>query len=534
MRSRDGRQLALLVGFLVLIVYTLTASSDLLGNGDTSTFRFGTTQAIVDHGHVWLDIAPGSQDLRASRGRDGHYFASYGPGQSVMMIPLYLAGKVYAHHAGVDYVVAEEYATRMLDPILAAGTAALLVMFALALTFSRRTAVLIALVYAFATSAWPDAQSGLEQTAVTFFLLLSIFAAWKWCTDKRRPAALLLLAGTGAGLAFWTRYDALMYLPVLAGYTAWAAGRSGEAAVRAVGLVLAGALPWGAFVLAWDWMAFGNPFDTGSHPDTLSLNPVGNVLGLLVSPGKGLIWYVPVVILLPWCARGFRTRPGGLGALSAAIVTATVVFYGFVAYWHGDPSWGPRYLYPAVPYVALALGEVLDRLPTLRLPARGVVLLLVLVSLGVQVAAVSVTEWRFWYRMEALQQQTYRAAEWTGHPFFWGPNHYQYYWNPRLSPLLYQIGGVYQVARLQFTDDRRYLLAVKPAQFVQTNTALAYPVNTFAFWWLDTHHPPMAPRVRDAALFILFGLLLVDGFLLGREVMFRQTLQSPHSLPAGA
>jgi len=83
---------------------------------------------------------------------------------------------------------------------------------------------------------------------------------------------------------------------------------------------------------------------------------------------------------------------------------------------------------------------------------------LVLGSIGLNLAAVSVTQWRFWYRLQATLQQQSSAADWTGQPFHWGAQHYHYYWIPRESPLFIQVDDVYQIARLQLADDRKYLL----------------------------------------------------------------------------
>jgi hypothetical protein len=86
---------------------------------------------------------------------------------------------------------------------------------------------------------------------------------------------------------------------------------------------------------------------------------------------------------------------------------------------------------------------------------------LVATSLVIQVSAISVTQWRFWYRLEAIQQQSVGPADWFGTPFHWGAQHYQYYWKVRQSPILIQLDNVYQVARLSL-GDARYRLTVKP------------------------------------------------------------------------
>jgi hypothetical protein len=123
-------------------------------------------------------------------------------------------------------------------------------------------------------------------------------------------------------------------------------------------------------------------------------------------------------------------------------------------------------------------------------------------SLAFQLVAVSVTQWRFWYRLEAQQQQTAISSAWKGQPFRWGSSHYHYYWNVRQSPILTQLDNVYQVTRLAF-GDAAYRLAAPPDPWVHSNPASDYPVNTFAFWWDDPMHPLLSARTRDALAIVL-------------------------------
>ncbi len=313
-----------------------------------------------------------------------------------------------------------------------------------------------------------------------------------------------MLAGAAVGAAIMTRYDAALYLPLFALYLIYLRWRRDELrrAVDDVLLFGLSALPFLAAVGIWNLLRFGSPFITGLHQQTLGNPFFLGLAELLVSPGKGLLWYLPLVFLLPWAAAPFVRRNADLAVLCAAMVLLPLLFYANVQYWHGDPSWGPRYLYVAVPYLILPLGEILGAWRRRAVPLRAFAVLLLIVSLGIEVSAVSVTQWRFWYRLQAMQQQTTNAEAWTGQPFRWGAAHYHYYWNIRQSPILIQADDLYQVARLTLGDSR-YRLSGKPDPFVSSDTALIYPVNSFAFWWTDPLHPLLGQRTRD----VLAGLL---------------------------
>ncbi|MGH2443320.1 MAG: phospholipid carrier-dependent glycosyltransferase [Chloroflexota bacterium] len=497
-----------LAGFF-LCIYLLSGSSDLLHNGDTD-LRFQTTQALVDHHRLWL-AHPAYSDSRIAKGLGGHLYAFYGPGQIVLMAPLYIIGKAIAHHLALPYDVTTLYAARSLDLFLGALLAVLFFAFALSAGYSRRVAAILTILFGLATVAWPDAQSALEQTQVNLFLLLAVLGTWMFARARLPNRRWLALAGTGVGLAVATRYDALLYVPVLLAYVAYVRWRRGELALALwdSAWYLAATAPWLILVAAWNVLRFGSPLLTGLHEATIGNPFFLGIAELLVSPGKGLLWYLPLLFLLPFAGRLFIRRVPDLAILCVALILVPLLFYANVLYWHGDPSWGPRYLYVAVPYLILPLAEILKRWNAERNWLRGSLVVVVAISIALNVCAISVTQWRFWYRLQADQERTANAAAWTGQPFHWGPLHYHYYWNVRESPILIQIDNVYQVGRL-LLGDRSFFLQAQPGSAVHSNPALLYPVNTWAFWWADVQHPLFGPRTRDAIVGALFAGALVS------------------------
>jgi hypothetical protein len=521
--TRATYVLAGLLGAFTLCLYLLTGSSDLLHNGDTD-LRIQTTQAIVEHGRLWLDN-PSYTDDRVARGLGGHLYAFYAPGQSVLMIPFYIVGKAIAHHLNLSYMVTEYYAARSLDLFLGAALAVLFFLFALTAGFGRRVAAVLTLLFAAGSVAWPDAQSALEQTQVDLFLLIAVIGLWQFMRFSTASRRWLLLAGTGVGLAVFTRYDALLYAPVVAALILLTRRplRWREAANNVL-YFGAGLAPWVVFVALWNVARFGSPFLTGLHEDTLGNPPWLGVLDLIVSPGKGLLWYLPLLLLLPWAVAPFRRRVPGLALVCAVMVLLPLLFYASIRYWHGDPAWGPRYLYVAVPYLLLPLGEILSRWGRYRLGLRSLFVAVAAISIGVQVVAVSVTEWRFWYRLQVIQQDSSSANLWQGQPFRWGSQHYHYYWTISQSPLVIQTEDVYQVLSI-LSGNQHYVASGHPDPYVSGTTSVIYPVNTLAFWWEDPLHPLLGPHKRDALAALL--ALGAGASFLGLIVLLRSTGPDP-------
>lgn len=479
--SRIPTWLALFV--LGLSVYLLSLPADLRNNGDT-TYRFDVTQALVQTGTVFRTCpAPGSRpptDTRLALGRHGCYYTIYAPGQSVFMVPLYSVGKVVSDATGVSSDFSLAVFARALDSILGALILVIFFLLAIEVGYSPRTSVLLTLILGFASTLWPDVQSGQEHTQVTLFLLLSVYAIL--CALKRQsglaqdssgsqrvrlPLKLgdrewLVIAGAAAGLGIFTRYDFAIYALVLAGFLTiggafktddsgngprqeWARSKwQLEPAAQALAWFGVAFLPFVLLDGIWNSVRFGAPLRLGQSVSTQFGFPIWQgIPNLLVSPAKGLIWYLPLVWFLPLAVRGFARRHSALAWLSGGLVAVAVIFYANLIYWHGDPAWGPRYLFPIVPFLVLPLGVLLERFRSLRLSTRSFIVGVLGLSLALQIVAVGVDPWRFWYRLIQYRQQ-------AGQVFRWDPGEYNYYWsrNSGLDPELYQFVSTKDVVQI--------------------------------------------------------------------------------------
>lgn len=191
-----------------------------------------------------------------------------------------------------------------------------------------------------------------------------------------RPLLRLVLAGLLAGLAVVTNYAAVLIAALL--------GLYGVATIRPIGkfawFVLGGLVP-AALLCAYHWLCFGDPwtivnkyqaamFQSGEDhflgvfawPDPFVL------LKLLCSPHRGLLLFCPVLIL---AAHGFwtmRTRRRAEMLLCLAVFATFLLMNAAFNGWHGGHSTGPRYLIPALPFLALPLAPVFARLTRLAVP----------------------------------------------------------------------------------------------------------------------------------------------------------------------
>ena len=136
---------------------------------------------------------------------------------------------------------------------------------------------------------------------------------------------------------------------------------------------------------------FGTPFDSGYRlalEDGLFRgDPRPGLAGLLLSPGRGLIWMAPLVCLAPWGWRRMGRRGERLAVrVPLAVSVLTLALTAPLEGWHGAHTYGPRYLLPALPFLFLWVGQALPRVLESR-PGRPLLAALAALGLWVQLPA---------------------------------------------------------------------------------------------------------------------------------------------------
>jgi hypothetical protein len=164
----------------------------------------------------------------------------------------------------------------------------------------------------------------------------SALALWGAVFMHRRSFA---AAGLFLGAAMLVRGDAALFLPV---YWLGPGERKGYISF------LAALIPMVLVIFAYNLYRFGGVLRSGHEQDpAISINPGSiGIVGLLFSPGKGLLWYAPMWVAAAVSCRNYRLwLPFALSLL----------FHGFLADWTGGTGWGPRFLFPYLPLLFLPL-----------------------------------------------------------------------------------------------------------------------------------------------------------------------------------
>lgn len=396
------RSLAWGAFLLLLAAYLLCFNG--LPPGPDGEVSFQSTSALVRTGSLAIGGTPEAEGLiefaeqappggfsvrRGVAAGEPRYYGWFGVGHAVTGVPLYALGAGLAqlsrgtqaaHAADTRYGVRRsEYYEHLLvglrNPLLTALTGFLLVLSARRLAIGRLAALLAALGYGLATFALPQARGWLGDVQGAFALAAAFHALLLLREELRMRSGLWF--GLALALAFTTRVALVLAVGVMDLALVWLvlamrhpaeASRRGDGVGRVLAAALLPQLLAGLGLLALNLARFGALLDTG-YGEALAGglyggDPLRALLGLLVSPGKGLLWMAPPLLLA--LAGSRRLRSAGGRGLPILVVLATIAVVAPVLTlvgWHGAYSYGPRYLLPALPLLWILVASGMEGLP---------------------------------------------------------------------------------------------------------------------------------------------------------------------------
>lgn len=374
--------LCLLLGvyLLVYVPEPLTADGDALLAAAASLARYGTPDNhAIAHGE-WL-LAPISR--LGAPGADDALYTKKGPTPSLLLVPfVWLAD-------ALPWLTTRATAA-LFNPLVTTATALLLYTLTRRLGFRPLTAFLTALLYGVATFAITYVKTLFGEPLAALLVVRAVLSVVAYWQDGR--ARHLLLAGAALGLLVGVNTVEVVLVGVVGMLLLTpppnprlrGAGRRARSLIAfLIPLIIAG-----AGLLLYNWVRFGGPFESGYHfaagEGFTRPIPLG-LFGLFLSPYRGLFWYNPVLLLaLPgWLM--LRRHDARLAWLALALIAAQAVIFAGWWSWHGGIVWGPRFLIPVTPLLALCLAPLIDAsLGHGRWLLRGVIAAFVVLSVGVQ------------------------------------------------------------------------------------------------------------------------------------------------------
>jgi hypothetical protein len=335
--------------------------------------RYALTASLVDSGTVAIE------DYRDRIGvdraeRDGVLYSDKAPGQPVMAIPAYVLYRTLGGPPATEASTFGDLGLWAVSLLSAAFPAVLLavLMRRFALRFAPQRATEAALALALGTMLLPFG------TLLFSHVLSALCAlgAYVLATRKDATPARLAAAGAVAGFGVTVEYT-LGVLAVVVGVVVVLGGRDLPDALRRGGSYALGGLPF-ALLLGWyHQLAFGGPLEVGYRYGQFSVHG-GGIVGVrppdpsttaaVLLGERGLFVLTPIVLAgVVGIIVALVRREGPRRDLWASLVVVGA-FVSIMGGWSGPwagASPGPRYVTPALPFLAGGVAYAWSRWPVL-------------------------------------------------------------------------------------------------------------------------------------------------------------------------
>lgn len=314
-------------------------------------------RAFAQTGRFSLDTEPAFGSY--IHGRDGRYYALHEFVPDLLAAPVALAAERARRAWSIpfdrtfgllmSFVAAAFFATTV---VLLAGVGALI-------GVPRRYTV-AALVLLTLGSQYLVYASSPPDVSLAAPILAACWLAWLRAERGMRGG--WLLAGFCAGLLPAVKITNGSTLPILLVLAATAPALEGRrlAQVSRVIQTGIGAVPGLLIVAGWNYVRIGSWLHAPYHGEAVTFSvrslPVG-FLGTLISPGKGVFVFTPVLLLMPlvFSRAGIGRTHGRTVAFVFGSLALTMAGIAGTAPWGSAGGWGVRYYVPWLPAVLLLL-----------------------------------------------------------------------------------------------------------------------------------------------------------------------------------
>jgi hypothetical protein len=433
------------IGLFLFSIYLLSFSGKFHVMDELAVFSAGYN--LAGHGRPdinqlvwtnhWTPNPPGVW------GVDGNLYTKKPPGISFITAPLIVLGHVVP---GLNHV----HVALLTNSLVTALTAGLLFVWLVDLGFSRTAAAPTSLGYGLCTIAWPYARMFWESSLLALVFLIVAWSIYRavYLAQAGRRWLWLLVCGIAASIGLTLRFEAALLMVLIGVYLL--ASRPGTRAsdghgdgsaneespnasqvitcfsrpylrlgprLGSIVMFLAPSLVIGLGLLYFNFVRYGSLTETGYTQEILFRKPWVGAFGLLLSPGRGLFFYAPLMLLLFFGLRpAWRRLPRYYFWLVVFICVSYWLFYGSWFAWGGTWGWGPRFLLPILPLLMLFVAEPLQRLGCRKKPRLKSGLLwlgvdtLILLSLGINLLGIVVDFNEHFSRLDSNQDFVFNWA----------------------------------------------------------------------------------------------------------------------------
>lgn len=336
------------------------------------------------------------QILRTFKGKNGKTYATTGLGYSLALVPAVAVADLFYKYYGINHSYKFPLENDWLilltasftNIIFGAALGVVLLLYFLNLGLSNKHALLMSLIAIFATNLWVYTKYSFAHMMFIFFLVLTFYLLRKHSESLKRK--LLFFAGISFGILSITYNQTFLFwiIPLILYYVLLIRLNNRLFSFKKILchllFFLAGFLP---FFFIYNWFENTRAMESisitsfsgiGQSASMFILKTppavlIEGVYGQLFSPGRSIFLYSPLLLLIFIFWRNIKSICKPELIIFLLMLVLYVSFYstlstlgkpdqGYAGLWHGESSWGPRYLTPLIPFGMLLVGVIFVQL----------------------------------------------------------------------------------------------------------------------------------------------------------------------------
>jgi hypothetical protein len=361
------------------------------GIGD-GLIEYRVAERLLSSGRIDLPGSHGWVDPRVRKGPDGRTYSIFGIGQSLLFSAGIVVDRIWVR------IVGPPSGSHAYDPLffsatvncwVHAATGVLLYALLVDLGLAAGVSLITVLLYTFGSMGLRYAMLSFDVPLANGMLLGSA-----WClvrANASNTTARWVGAGVFLGMALVTRIATAVFLLPMLLYVLLRLHDRRSDLIGGLGRFVLGFTPFVLAVLALNAIRFGSPFETGYTSEAAAFGFDAPLLktipALLISPGRGIFFYSPYVILSAVGIRSFVRKRPAEALLVLGIALLNFVLFAANRNWATANAWGARYQLLTVLMLSVPFAFWLDGLDLRR--RRGLVVggaVAAALTIGLQVA----------------------------------------------------------------------------------------------------------------------------------------------------
>ena len=408
MKAKNKKKLWNNIPFLLFLfltsMYMITMTGDPATSMGVSVYE--TAESLVEEG----DFALEKHTLETGIGKDGRYYIYLGLTFVLIVVLFYFTGDVL----GADTVKF----VWLTNQILTATACVVLYLVGRELKFSKKTSLILSLIYGIGTMAWVHSRFLMPEPLTTVVYLAAFLFLLRY--KNKKEGKWLLLCACCTGLSIIVRPEAPLFISgILIGivvlfYREYQEGNRNLGSLMKEGLIFVAPLIFFFAIYAYyNFARFGNVFELGYATKAQEVAESGGggiegrgggkahyirgffgtlygFAGMWIIPCRSMFFINPVLIFIFWALKDFWKKYKFEFLIIGIIFILHVGLYsnrgsGFA----GSSTWGVRYMIPMTSFMVIVMGVFVEKALKHRKTLFKVFVALFLLSAIIQFIGVS-------------------------------------------------------------------------------------------------------------------------------------------------